>query len=96
MDVQKAQGTVDFVRAQIAEAERSREVKVEQAKRAAADAEAKVTETDRILDALREDLAVAEADLEQARLDSADAPPALHQAGGAGAAFDATIVTDES
>lgn len=96
MDVQKAQGTVDFVRAQIAEAEASRVVKVEQAERAAADAQAKVDETDRIIEALTADLAIAEADLEQAHIDAADAPPALHQAGGAGAAFDATIVTDES
>ena len=96
MDVQKAQGTVEFVRAQIAEAEASRAVKVEQAREAAALADAKVVETDRILAALHEDLAAAEAQLDQARAEAADAPLALHQAGGAGAAFDATIVTDES
>lgn len=96
MDVQKAQGTVEFWRGQIAEAEASRAVKVEQARVAAEQAEAKITETDRILDEMRAGLAAAEAELSTAIAEAEGAPPALHQAGGSGAAFDATIVTTES
>ena len=95
-DVLKAQRTVDWLNALIAEAERSLTAKQDQAAVAHADALAKVTEAEGHLSALTADLALAQAELDAALESEGEPAPDIHQGVGSGAAFNATITTDES
>lgn len=94
-DVGKAAGTVEFCRAQLAEAERSLSVRKQAARDEKARVDANVAEAKRIVADAKANLKVAEADLDTARAEAANQPPPIHQAGGSGAAYDATVTTVE-